>query len=74
MSKKEELLSQIEKFSEKYEFSFQFWGTGNNNVFIMKQGIDLYDSGGFETIEEALIDVLHYIYRINRVPEYDRVC
>ncbi len=74
MSKREKLLSQIEKFSEKYEFNFQFWGAGNNNVYIMKQGVDLYDSGGFETIEEVLIDALRYIYKINRIPEYDRIC
>jgi len=68
------LIQEIEYYSDKYQFSFQFWGDGNNNVFIMKDDIDLYSSGGFSSIQEALIDALHYIYKINRVPYENRVC
>jgi len=70
----ERFLKEIEKYSSKYQFSFQFWGDGNNNVFIMKDDIDLYSSGGFLSIQEALMDALQYIYKINRVPYENRVC
>ena len=68
------LIREIENYSDKYQFSFQFWGDGNNNVFIMKDDIDLYSSGGFSSIQEVLIDALQYIYKINRVPYENRVC
>jgi hypothetical protein len=68
------LIQEIEYYSDKYQFSFQFWGDGNNNVFIMKDDIDLYSSGGFLSIQEALMDALQYIYKINRVPYENRVC
>lgn len=67
------LLDEIEKYSEKYTFSFQFWGKGNNNVYIEKQDAELTSSGGFETIEDALKFALGYIYKINRVPNVKRV-
>jgi len=70
----EKLIKEIEKFSEKYQFSFQFWGIGNNNVFIMKDDIDLYSTGGWLSPVDAIIDALNYIYRINRVPKVKRVC
>jgi hypothetical protein len=68
------LIKEIEKYSQKYQISFQFWGDGNNNAFIMKDDVDLYDSGGFLSIREAVMDALQYIYKINRVPYKDRVC
>lgn len=71
---KERLLEEIEKYSSKYQFSFQFWGDGNNNVFIMKDDVDLYSSGGFLSIEGVIMDALQYIYKINRVPYLDRAC
>lgn len=67
------LLDEIEKYSEKYTFSFQFWGKGNNNVYIEKNDVELTSSGGFETIEEVLKFALGYIYKINRVPKLKRV-
>lgn len=70
----EKLIKAIEKFSDKYQFSFQFWGSGNNNVYIMKDDVDLYDTGGYLTAEDVMIAALQYIYKINRTPEYDRVC
>lgn len=71
---KDTLLKEIERFSNTYQFSFQFWGNGNNNVSIMKNDVDLYDSGGWLNAEDAMIDALRYIYRINRTPENKRVC
>jgi hypothetical protein len=70
----EKLIKEIEKYGGKYQISFQFWGDGNNNVFIMKNDIDLYSSGGFLSIQGAIMDALQYIYKINRVPYKDRAC
>lgn len=41
----EDLIKRIEEYAGKYEFSFQFWGKGNNNIYIVKDNVDLYDSG-----------------------------
>ena len=70
----EKLLKEIEKYSDKYQFSFQFWGNGDNNVYIAKDYVNLFDTGGYLTIEDVIIAALHYIYKINRVPERERVC
>lgn len=68
------LIKEIEKYSDKYQFSFQFWGSGNNTIYIMKDDVDLYDTGGHSTIKDVIVDALHYIYRINRVPNVKRIC
>lgn len=64
--------SELNKYAGKYQFSFQFWGEGNNNVYIMKDDVDLYSTGGLETPQDALCDALDYIYKINRVPLHKR--
>ena len=69
----EELLQEIEKYSDRYDFSFQFWGAGHNSVYISKDHIDLIDRGGYETIQDVLKFALEYVYRINRVPMANRI-
>ena len=69
-----DLLKEIDKYSEKYDFSFQFWGTGLNNVFIYKKGIEIHDIGQEETSRNIIIAALQYIYQINNVPESERIC
>jgi len=69
----EELMQEIEKWSEKYQFSFQFWGAGNNNCFLYKDEVEISSFGGDESIEDILKRTLSYIYRINRTPHKDRV-
>lgn len=66
------LLNEVEKFAGKYEFSFQFWGSGNNNVYLNKNNVELYSGGGFDTPTEAIKYVLEYIYKINRTPKEQR--
>ena len=61
------LILSIEEWSNTYQFSFQFWGIGLNNVFIYKHDVEIYSSGDHENINEALIDALKYIYRINDI-------
>lgn len=61
-----QLFEEVNKWSEKYEFSFQFWGDHNNNVWLYKDGVELFDCGGRETIEEVVKDTLKYIYKQNQ--------
>lgn len=62
-----DLMSEIEKWSEKYEFSFQFWALGNNNVWIYKGGVEIFNRGGCESPREIIEETLLWIYKINRV-------
>lgn len=59
------VLNEIENWTPKYEFSFQFWGEGNNNVFIDKDDVEIHSTGGYETPLDAMIAALEYIYKIN---------
>lgn len=67
------LLGEIEKWSGKYQFSFQFWGEDNNNVFINKDHVEITSMGGRESIQEILADTLEWIYRVNRIPNDKRI-
>lgn len=58
-------IKQLSPYMGKYELTFQFWGADNNNVFIEKDGIELYDSGGFATPYEAMADALKYLERVS---------
>lgn len=69
----EKLMQEIEKWSEKYDFSFQFWGKDYNNIYISKDQIDLYDTGGYETVEDVLKVALEWVYKVNRTPKSKRV-
>jgi len=68
------LLETINSFAGKYQISLQLWGIGNNNFYISKDDIDLKDGGGFETPKECMVELLQYLYRINRTLKSDRVC
>lgn len=59
------LLNEIEEWAETYDFSFQFWGKYNNNVFIYKNNVELFSSGGHESIDEVLKSALNYVRKIN---------
>lgn len=61
-----QLFKQIEKYSETYEFSFQFWGRDNNNVWIYRGGVELFSSGNHETIEDCVKEAIKYIKRVNK--------
>lgn len=65
MTAKLKLLQDIERWSSVYEFSFQFWGDGNNNVYIEKAGIELWSSGGLNTIEDALKEAMEWVLKQN---------
>ena len=53
------------KYAGKYEISIQFWGDGNTNVFIAKDGVELTDFGGL-TPFEAIGKTVGYLDKINK--------
>lgn len=59
------LFTQIEKWSEYYDFTFQFWGEGNNNVFIAKDSVDLASFGGEKTIASILERTMQWVKEKN---------
>ncbi len=62
-------IARLEKWTDKYQISFQFWGKGNNNVFIEKDDVELFSTGGKETILEVLSEAVDWIHRVNNVKE-----
>ena len=60
-----ELMGKIEFYAKIYEFSFQFWGRHNNNVFINKGGVELASFGGHVTLKSIVKEAIKYIERIN---------
>jgi hypothetical protein len=60
-----QLMQGIKKWSDVYEFSFQFWGEDQNNVFINKGGIEMASFGGEETIEKILERTLEWVNKEN---------
>ena len=69
-----EVFEEIKKWNERgYEFIFQFWGVGNNNVYIMKNDVPMIETGGFTTPEEAIQVAFDNIYKWNRTPKKERI-
>lgn len=60
------LFDKLNKYAGKYEISLQVWGPGKYTIYISKDGIDLWDRGGFETAEEAMKEAVNYLSRINK--------
>jgi hypothetical protein len=60
-----ELFDKMLAYAGKYEISIQFWGEGNTNVFIAKDGIDLTDFGGLDP-STAIANCVEYLDRINK--------
>ena len=61
----EQLIAEITKWQTIYEFTFQFWGPGQNNVFIEKGSIRMTDFGGCETPKEAMTRALEWVNKQN---------
>ena len=57
------LLEEIEECSKIYHLTFTF-DKGYHSFFIDKDGIELKDEGGFETIKETIEVTLKYLNRI----------
>lgn len=65
-------LRKIEFWATKYEFSFQFWGEGNNNVFINKDDVEIHSSGGYETVADMFKYVIAWCEKANPKVWYPR--
>jgi hypothetical protein len=67
----EQLLTEREDYDKmlsyagKYQISIQFWGNGNTNVFIEKDGVELTDFGGLMP-QDAIKKTVEYLNRINK--------
>ena len=68
----EKLMKEVEKWSKKYDFTFQFWNN-NNTVYIEVGLVDLFESGNHSTPKEAIEAALKWIYAKNRVPKGKRI-
>lgn len=62
-------LRRMLQYAGKYQISVQFWGEGNTNVYIEKDGVSLTDFGGLEP-GEAVSKTVEYLDRINNVIGY----
>lgn len=58
-------VTKIMFWSQKYDISFQFWGYGNNNVFIEKDGVELASFGGEGTPYEIMVRVIEWCEKSN---------
>lgn len=74
MAKISNVIEELNRYSEIYEFNFQFWGKGTNHCYVLKGDVELTVISQEETIESCMIEVLKYIYKINRVPNEKRAC
>jgi hypothetical protein len=63
-------IARIEFWTKRYEFSFQFWGDGNNNVFINKDDVEVASFGGDKTIHEILKRALDWCEKVNPKIKY----
>ncbi len=59
------LVYKIEFWSKKYEFSFQFWGEGQNNVYINKDFVEIASFGGKKTIDDIFKKVIEWCEKAN---------
>jgi hypothetical protein len=64
------LMGRVEFWSNKYDISIQFWGTGNVNVFIENGSVELYSFGGCETILDAAIEIIRWCEKANPRVKY----
>lgn len=68
-----ELIKELEKWSQKYDISFQFWGEYFNSVTIEKDDVELFDRCNLDTVEDTFKAALEWVYRVNRTPKNERV-
>lgn len=59
------VLYELSEYFGDYEITFQFWGPGQNHAFIEKDGVDLWDKGGFESPLKAMVATRNYLDKIN---------
>ena|SRR5688572_110796 len=63
-------VTKVEFWAHQYDFSFQFWGPGNNNVYINRDNVEVHSSGGFETVKEMMEYVVAWCKKANPRVKY----
>lgn len=58
-------IAKLQFWSGRYDISIQFWGAGNNNVYVSKDDVEIYVSGGCESPLEAISKVNEWAERSN---------
>lgn len=61
------VLAELYKYMGRYDITFQFWGEGNNNVWVEKGGVELYHSGSNKDPLSAINDALSYLNKVNKI-------
>lgn len=64
------LLTKIEFWAFQYDFSFQFWGPDNNNIFINRGSVEVASFGGEKTIEKVLDRTIKWCEKSNPSVKY----
>lgn len=65
-------LTKIQFWSSRYDISFQFWGSNNNNVFIERDGVDITSFGGYDTPLQVLKKAVEWFEKTNPSVEYPK--
>jgi len=68
-----EIFNEIDKWADIYQFSFQFWGEDKNSIYLWKNDIVIFDTGGLETSQDAFKSVFNWIYKVNKIPKDKRL-
>lgn len=63
-------LAKIEFWTKRYSFSFQFWGDGNNNVYINRNDVEVHSAGGFVNIEDVFKHTIEWCEKANPRAKY----
>ena len=66
------ILAKIEFWTTQYEFSFQFWGRDNNNVYINRDYIELASFGGEDSIADILTLAIEWCEKANPRKQYPK--
>ena len=64
------LLTKIEFWAFQYDFSFQFWGPDQNNVYINRGNVEVNSFGGESSIEKALQLTINWCEKANPSVKY----
>ncbi|MEI2271854.1 hypothetical protein OHD16_06835 [Sphingobacterium sp. ML3W] len=56
---------RLEEWSNKYDFQVQIYD-GDYNIYVEKDGVDLYSIGGEKTLKDAVDRIIEWIERVNR--------
>lgn len=61
------LFQRLNSYAGKYQINMQLWGLDNNQIFISKDDVNLWDCGNEKTPEDAMKKAVDYLDRINNM-------